>query len=138
MTSSWEHIDWTRTILLVASLLLVMVAIIARLRNLRPAQRETFLRFWHDNIQELVGIPAALLIFWVSGGIIRWWDSEAGSFDAGVLHQIPLILCHLLVANSIAKFGSNINAEWFANGNSKFTRQWLFVIYLAAYCLLSV
>jgi hypothetical protein len=121
MTTSWQHIDWTRTILLVASLLLVMVAIITRLRNLRPAQRETFLRFWHNNIQELVGIPAALLIFWISGGIIRWWDSEAGSFDAGVLHQIP-----------------HINAEWFANGNSKFTRQWLFVIYLAAYCLLSL
>lgn len=88
--------------------------------------------------QELVGIPAALVVFYASGLLLRWFDPSSGAFDAGILHKNAVVIVSLLVGSSIARFGTSLNIRWFTSGGGHaIDKRRLFVIFLAAYCWLS-
>ncbi|MEO8589412.1 MAG: hypothetical protein ABI432_08600 [Flavobacteriales bacterium] len=121
-----------------------VVLILVRMRN-RTNRHKVYnslsrkLAWMRANVQELVGIPVALTVFWLSGIFLRWLEPSSAIYDAGVLQGITIVLVHLLVGNSIAKFGTKLNLEWFYKGQTvtTFDRQCLYVIYLAAYCVLA-
>lgn len=88
--------------------------------------------------QELVGIPAALAVFYASGLLLRWFEPASGIYDAGVLQRNAVVIVSLLIGSSIARFGASLNVRWFTGGHTNtIDKQWLFVIFLAAYCWLS-
>lgn len=91
------------------------------------------------NGQELVGLPVAMLLFWLSGPMLRWLEPNSAIYDAGVLQGITVVICHLLVGNSIARMGARINIVWFQRNTSAsiVSREWLFIIYFFGYCLLA-
>lgn len=133
-------------ILLLALLLVVCGIVLMLLRQARPATRAV----WQDRVrslwrwcwkhgQELVGLPVALLVFYGSGIVLRWLEPTSAIYDAGVLQGITVVAVHLIVGNSMARIGSRINAGWFFKGQTitQGDRQWLYAIYLAAYCLLA-
>ena len=41
-------------------------------------------------INEIIGIPLAILIFWFSPVALRWLDPTAGVYDAGVLQSLSV------------------------------------------------
>jgi hypothetical protein len=132
-------------LILMCLLALVCGAIIYTLRDMRPQHREELrqrlVHVWawaHKNGQELVGIPAALVLFWVSGWVLRWIEPTSALYDAGVLQGATVVVVHLLIGNSLARFGCNLNIQWFGATDPKSSdRKWLFASYLAAYCLLA-
>jgi hypothetical protein len=123
---------------------LVLVAI--WLRHLAPAKRKALgqriMAVWTwmvSNVQELIGIPAALLVFYFSGLVLRWVEPSSAIYDAGVLQGVTVVIVHLIIGNSIARVGVKLNVESFYKSETitPSDRQWLFVIYLLAYCLLA-
>ncbi|HMQ77119.1 MAG TPA: hypothetical protein PKE21_13820 [Flavobacteriales bacterium] len=92
------------------------------------------------NWQELIGLPIALVLFFASGVALRVLEPRSALYDAGVLQGIAVVLVHLLVANSLARFATRVNLAWFYEGKSynRNDRVWLFIAYLAAYCLLAL
>lgn len=128
-------------------LVLAYITIVALwLRHLAPAKRQRYAArigaVWAwmvANAQELVGIPAALLVFYGSGIALRWLEPASAIYDAGVLQGVTVVIVHLLVGNSVARLGTKLNQSWFYKDQTPqpSDRQWLYVIYLAAYCLLA-
>lgn len=99
-------------------------------------------RWCWRNGQELVGLPAALLVFWFSGPLLRWLEPNSAIYDAGVLQGITVVVCHLLVANSVARIGSRINVAWLTGRSGNVAhedelRPYLFVLYFIGYCVLA-
>jgi hypothetical protein len=126
--------------------LVYITAVLLWLRHMAPAKRQRLARgvqsLWAwmvANAQELVGIPAALLVFYGSGIALRWLEPASAIYDAGVLQGVTVVIVHLLVGNSVARLGTKLNQAWFYKDQpiNQSDRQWLYVIYLAAYCLLA-
>ena len=55
-----------------------------------------FLKLFKTWKEELIGIPLALIAFFLMGPAIRWIDPEAGIYDAGVLQVINLSLVKVM------------------------------------------
>jgi hypothetical protein len=51
---------------------------------------------------ELLSIPAALVAWWASVHVLRWFDSTSGVFDAGVFQIILFTVIQFFVYLSIA------------------------------------
>lgn len=127
-------------LIIIAALLAVIIKAMPIDQGKRVVSRiETAWRWCWRNAQELFGIPLALLVFWWSGYALRWLEPNSAIYDAGVLQGITVVVCHLLVGNSLARFGARVNIGWFKRNTSTsiLSREWLFVIYLAAYCSLA-
>lgn len=127
-------------------IVLVAFGVGAWLRHMLPAKRERLFSklkraaaWMRANVQELVGLPAALVVYWLSGLLIRLFEPTSALYDSGVLQGIAVVIIHLLVANSVARFGVALNATRFYKDQpvTPHDRQWLFIVYLLAYCLLA-
>jgi hypothetical protein len=51
---------------------------------------------------EFIGIPVAVLLFFLTPPLLRMIDPTAGAFDAGYLHAIVLGLVKVFMASAIA------------------------------------
>lgn len=51
---------------------------------------------------ELLSVPAALVVWWVSIHVLRWFDPTSGVFDAGVFQIIIFTVIQFFVYLSIA------------------------------------
>lgn len=135
-----------RIIGLILGLLGVLLIAASWFRGLRPETQRAVAhrlgaawRFLRAHGQELVGIPAALVVFYGSGLLLQWFAPASGLYDPGLLHRNAVILVSLLIGGSIARFGASLNVGWFTKGQKEpgRDRQWLFIIFLAAWCWLS-
>lgn len=84
---------------------------------------KAWLRLWPDSL----GLPVALLGFWISIPILRWIDPTSGIFDTGIF-QIVLVLAVLLTAiNALVFLGLEFNFpliwDWYKKDILK--RDWL-------------
>ena len=130
---------------LIALLVLCTIAVGMWLRKMLPAQRERWfgrmlrMAAWlRTNVQELVGIPFALFLYWISGIVLRYLDPTSALYDSGVLQGISVAIVHLVIGNSLARFGVALNAARIDKGQqAPINTQWLFATYLLAYCLLA-
>lgn len=133
------------TVLFILFCAIWLVAVLVYLRHMKPAVRERLAtklqalwRWCWLHGQELVGLPAALLVFWCSGIALRWLEPTSAIYDAGVLQGVTVVVVHLLVGNSVARIGTIINLPWYSRQFNEATdRKWLFRTYLGAYCLLA-
>lgn len=64
---------------------------------------------WRNYINELVGIPLALLIFWLSPIVLRWLDPTAGVYDAGVIQSLSVAAIYVLIIVTAASVGLKVN-----------------------------
>lgn len=58
---------------------------------------KAFLRQWN----ELITLPIAMLLWWLSDDIIRWFDPTAASYDGGIFQIILFAIICLFVANGV-------------------------------------
>lgn len=84
---------------------------------------KAWLRLWPDSL----GLPVALIGFWISIPILRWIDPTSGIFDTGIF-QIVLVLAVLLTAiNALVFLGLEFNFpliwDWYKKDILK--RDWL-------------
>lgn len=136
-----------QVLLITIFIMLLLISVVAGVLKTLPiskskpllARLEVWYRWCWHNGQELVGIPLALLVFWWSGPVLRWLEPNSAIYDAGVLQGITVVVCHLLVANSMARAGARINITWFERNTSKslVSRERLFVLYFIGYCILA-
>ena len=56
-----------------------------------------FVRKWH----ELLSIPIALVLWYLSPTFLRWMDPTAATFDSGILQKILFAVVALLVGNGV-------------------------------------
>jgi hypothetical protein len=61
--------------------------------------------FWKNWWQQLIGIPAALFLFFGAPVVYRIFDPSSASYDAGVLHIINLSMVELLCYYAAAWIG---------------------------------
>jgi hypothetical protein len=59
-------------------------------------------------INEIIGIPLAILIFWFSPVALRWLDPTAGIYDAGVLQSLSVAAIYVLCINTAAWLGVRV------------------------------
>ncbi|MDO1449560.1 hypothetical protein Q0590_25005 [Rhodocytophaga aerolata] len=58
---------------------------------------------------EWIGLPIALVLYFIGPSFIRLIDPEAGSFDSGQLNIIFFGVIKVLVASSVAWLGYRLN-----------------------------
>ena len=63
------------------------------------------LRLW----PELLALPAALTLYWISPFIIRVIDPTAGQYDGAVLQKLVYCVVGILVLNVVAWLGIRFN-----------------------------
>lgn len=51
---------------------------------------------------EFLGIPLAVVLYFITPPILRWVDPTAGAYDAGYLHAIALGLVKIFFASGVA------------------------------------
>lgn len=51
---------------------------------------------------EFISLPLAIILYFMSPALYRYYDGTAGAFDAGYLHKITLAIVFLLVASGIS------------------------------------
>jgi hypothetical protein len=64
--------------------------------------KETKVYGFFRSYPELLSIPAALVAWWASVHILRWFDGTSGTFDAGVFQIIIFTVIQFFVYLSIA------------------------------------
>jgi hypothetical protein len=67
-----------------------------------------FLKQW----PELLGLPIALAIFFVSPILLRWFDPTTASFDPSILQALAYAIVVVLVMNVVVFIGIKVNFPW--------------------------
>jgi hypothetical protein len=67
-----------------------------------------FLKEW----PELLGLPIALAIFFITPILLRWIDPTTGSFDPSILQAIAYAIVVVLVGNVVVFIGIKANFPW--------------------------